>query len=611
VLALANRFVLSGQVLVVSVLCLLLSGPVSAQVSPLTQLDELATDVATVVVVDPFGFAVTTTHDYVFTNKSQERDFAGFTETIPGDAAVVTAQAGQVSLETGLGLRGGDVTQLFVSFPEPLAPGESAEVRLVLLQEGVVGLPEDLDHVSPSLVAIDPFGVGNGTGTVTLHVEIPRGFNLDVIEGWDVVPGDESTTFVRSETVPYEPATLVASNPDALQRQSVTGLGYPVSVATLLGPEADLAEVVAEVASGLAEWLPVTPTRPVEIRVGWTGDDDVRWVGNDEATVAVVGINPSEASIARVMAQVLSAEFAWADESLVGEVADAVTFAWLETREFGGGAAIDRTEGWTDPLSSAFRQAGPEGTAAVISAVVAGANTYSGPGQADADVAADWRALLDAIENMTDVDVSGRFRAVASPQYTPAIDARDDARDEYMALEILGDGWAMPPMLRVPMAEWDFVTFDERRLLVAELIAAHDEFVIVADDEDLALGPYVRGLFEASDSTLDAAWAQLAAEEAAIESVGEALRLVTTERGAFARLGMANINVNDELDRIIEEWEAGDAEDAAHRADALIETYEGAVGRGTIRLVIPLALLSGLIWLAYLIRRRFHPLAAE
>lgn len=610
-LALANRFVRSGQVLVVSVLSLLLSGPVSAQVSPLTQLDELATDVATVVVVDPFGFAVTTTHDYVFTNKSQERDFAGFTETIPGDAAVVTAQAGQVSLETGLGLRGGDVTQLFVSFPEPLAPGESAEVRLVLLQEGVVGLPEELDHVSPSLVAIDPFGVGNGTGTVTLHVEIPRGFNLDVIEGWDVVPGDESTTFVRSETVPYEPAPLVASNPDALQRQSVTGLGYPVSVATLLGPEADLAKVVAEVASGLAEWLPATPTRPVEIRVGWTGDDDVRWVGNHEATVAVVGINPSEASIARVMAQVLSAEFAWADESLVGEVADAVTFAWLETREFGGGAAIDRTEGWTDPLSSAFRQVGPEGTAGIISAVVAGANTYSGSGQADADVAADWRALLDAIENMTDVDVSGRFRAVASPQYTPAFDARDDARAEYMALEILGDGWAMPPMLRVPMAEWDFVTFDERRLLAAELIAAHDEFVVVADDEDLALGPYVRGLFEASDSTLDAAWAQLAAEEAAIEAVGEALRLVTTERGAFARLGMANINVNDELDRIIEEWEAGDAEDAAHRAEALIETYEGAVGRGTIRLVIPLALLSGLIWLAYLIRRRFHPLAAE
>ena len=611
VLALANRFVLCRLVLLASILSLVFAGPVLAEGSPLTQSDELATDVATVVVVDPSRFAVTTTHDYMFTNESRERDVAGFTETIPGDAAVVTAQAGQVSLETGLGLRGGDVMQLFVSFAEPLGPGESATVRLVLLQEAVVGLPEDLNHVSPSLVAIDPFAVGNGTGPVTLHVEIPRGFGLDVIEGWDIVPGEGSTTFVRSEAVPYEPAPLVASNPDALQRQSVAGLDYAVRVATLLGPEVDLTGLVADVASGLAEWLPAIPTRPVEIRTGWTGDDDVRWVGNDEATVAVVGINPSEASIARAMAQVLSAELAWADESLAGEVADAVTFAWLETREFGGGAAIDRSEGWTDPLSSAFRQAGQEATAAVISAVIAGTNTYEGPGPADADIAADWRALLDAIENMTDINVSSRFRAVASPQNTIAIDARDSARGEYSALEILGDGWAMPLMLRVPMAEWDFVTFDGRRLSVAELIEAHDVFVLLADEEDLVIGPYVRKLFEASDSTLDAAWIQLAAEESAIGPVGEALRLVTTERGAFARVGMANINVNDELDLIIEEWEAGDAEDAAHRAEELIETYEGAVGRGTIRLIIPLALLSVLAWFVRLVHRRLHPSSAE
>jgi hypothetical protein len=572
---------------------------------------ELATTVATVVVVDPTEFAMTTTHDYVFTNNAEDRDFAGFTETIPGDATVVTAQTGRVTLETGLGLRGGDVTQLFVSFPEPLAPGESAEVHLVLRQEGVVGLPADLDHVSPSLVAIDPFAVGGASGGVSLHVEIPRGFGLDVIKGWDVVPGEESTTFVRSDPVPYEPAPLVASNADALQRQEVAGLDYLVSVATLLGPEADLTDLVAEVASGLAEWLPVTPTLPVEIRIGWTGDDDVRWVGNDGATVAVVGINPSEASIGRVMAHVLSAEFPWADESLADEVADAITFAWLETREFGGGAAIDRSVGWTGPLSSAFRQAGPEATAAVVDAVIAGTNTYEGPAEAVADIPADWRALLDAIENMTGIDVSARFRAVASPENSRVIDARDVARREYAALETLGDGWAMPPLLRVPMAEWDFVTLDQRRVLVAELIEAHDDFVVHADAEGLAVGPYVRDLFEASGSSLDAAWAQLAAEEAAIEPVGEALHLVSTERGAFARLGMAGINVGHELDLIIEEWEAGEAELAAHRAEELIETYEGAVGRGTIRLVIPLAFLSALIWLVQVIRRRFQPSSAE
>lgn len=597
--------------MVAAILGFSLSGPVSAQVSPLDQSSELITDVATVVVVDPGGLSVTTTHDYVFTNESDDRDFAGFTETIPGDAAVVTAQTGRTSLETGLGLRGGDVTQLFVSFPEPLAPGDSAEVRLVLFQEEVVGLPEDLDHVSPALVAIDPFAVGNGTGSVSLHVEIPRGFGLDVIEGWDVVPGVESTMFVRSGSVPYEPAPLVASNPDALQREAVAGLAYPVSIATLLGPEADLSDTVAEVASGLAEWLPITPTVPVEIRIGWTGDDDVRWVGNDEATVAVVGINPSEASIARVMAHVLSAEFPWADESLAGEMADAVTFAWLETREFGGGAAIDRSAGWTGPLSSAFRQAGAEATAAVVDAVISGTNTYSGPADAVTHIPADWRALLDAIENMTEIDVSPRFRAVASPEDIDAIDVRDAARGDYGALETLGDGWAMPPMLRVPMAEWDFITFDQQRVLAAELIEAHDEFVILADSKELTVGPYVRDLFEAADPTLDAAWAQLAEEEAAIEPVGEALHLVTTERGAFARLGMADINVDHELDVIIEEWEAGEAEAAAHRAEELIETYEGAVGRGTIRLLIPLAFLSGLIWLATLVRRRLQPSPAE
>ncbi len=603
------RSAIVGIALLVGSFAALASAPVSAQVDPLSQSDELTMEVATTVVVDPAGLAVTTRHDYVFTNIAEERDFAGFTETIPGDAAVVTAEAGRTTLETGLGLRGGDVTQLFVSFPEPLAPGESLAVTLVLVEEGVGGLPEDLDHVSPSLVAIDPFAVGNGTGITTLHVEIPRGFSLDVIDGWDVVPGAETTTFVRSEPDPYAPAPLVATNSDALQRQSVPGLDYPVTAATLLGPEVDLSTIIAEVATGVGEWLPATPARPVEIRTGWTGDDEVRWVGSDEAIVAVVDVNPSEAAIARVMAHVLADEFAWADESLSVDVADAVTFAWLETREFGGGAAIDRTGGWTEPLSSAFRQAGAESTAEIISSVIAGTNTYAGPGNAAIDVPADWRALLDAIENLAGIDASGRFRTFASPSDTPAIDARSAARRDYEALEVLGDGWAIPPLLRVPVGEWDFVTFDERKGLVADLIEAHDAFVIRADDEDLTVGPHVRDLFETSDHDLDAAWEQLRAEESAIEPVGEAQHLGTTERGVFARLGMLGIDVEHELDRIIEEWESGDAEDAAHRAEELIETYEGAVGRGTVRIVIPLAILSALIWMVVSIRRRFQPVS--
>jgi len=609
----AARAALSRLVVLAGVSAVLLSSPTpaSAQVVPLSQSDELVIDVDTVVVVDPAGLAVTTTHEYVFTNGADERDFAGFTETVPAEASVVTVVSGRTTLETGFGLRGGDVTQLFVSFPEPLAPGESVEVTLTLLEAGVGGLPEDLDHVSPSLVAIDPFAVGNGTGVASLHVEIPSGFRLDVIEGWDVVPGIESSTFVRSEPDPYEPAPLVATNADSLQRQPVPGLGYTVTVATLLGPEVDLGAVVAEVATGVGEWLPVTPSQPIEIRTGWTGDDDFRWVGNDEAIVAVVDVNPSEAALARVMATVLANELAWADESLADEIADAVTFAWLETREFGGGAAIDRTAGWTDPLSSAFRQAGAVSTAEIIAAVVAGTNTYGGPVEASANIPADWRALLDAIENLTEIDASGRFRTVAAPDDTPAIDARSAARRDYQALETLGDGWAMPPLLRVPMAEWDFVTFDEHRDLVSELIEAHDEVVFHADDEGLVVGPYVRDLFEAADHDFDAAWEQLHAEEAALEPVGEALHLVTTERGAFARLGMLGIDVDRELDRIIEEWEAGDPELAAHRAEDLIETYEGAVARGTIRLLIPLTILSALIWLVVVIRRRLQPAPVE
>ncbi len=149
----------------------------------------------------------------------------------------------------------------------------------------------------------------------------------------------------------------------------------------------------------------------------------------------------------------------------------------------------------------------------------------------------------------------------------------------------------------MPLAEWRFGEYQERRDSVADLLEARDELAMAAGEAGLEAGPHLREAFEAADSG-DAGMNEprrvLTEQRHALDFVAEAQTLATTDRGLLAGIGLMDYDSQRSLDRVLALWSAGEFAAAEHEAEQLIETYEGAVGRGTLRLVVPLLALSAL-----------------
>ena len=116
--------------------------------------------------------------------------------------------------------------------------------------------------------------------------------------------------------------------------------------------------------------------------------------------------------------------------------------------------------------------------------------------------------------------------------------------------------------------------------------------IAAAESVDLEIGPYVQAEFERASLHTDDAWALLAEQREALDVVAGALRLDVGDRGLLSSLGMWGLDADVTLGRIIADWNAGDFDAATHDAEELLEDYEASVGRGTLRLVAPLAVLS-------------------
>ena len=111
---------------------------------------------------------------------------------------------------------------------------------------------------------------------------------------------------------------------------------------------------------------------------------------------------------------------------------------------------------------------------------------------------------------------------------------------------------------------------------------------------------------------MGATWARYEAQREALDHVAEALRLDTGDRGLLSTLGMAGRDADAQLARMQVLWVEGAFTEAAAAADHLIEDYESSVGRGTLRLLGPLAALVVVITMVrQVLARRTQPASAD
>ena len=534
---------------------------------------------STKVFVDPAEGSVDVIHRYRFQNTTLGGVFTEFSETIPRDAVDIQATTSDEPLPL-VGSRVRDeVAEWRIVFPEPLAAGEEIDVEVRWSRQRLDSLPNDEDLLSPTLVAFAPFAVGHG-GAASLTVRV-RG-EFDVVEGagLDVEVVDGITVLHGDTVTEYEGQLIVLEALGGLASSRIDGIDLDIEVTS---PPAAVGWLVAELRTGvpaLAEWIPLSPPESIELRQGWTGGAMTRR-GDDGAVI--VSPNISLFDVLTIVADQWLADIAFTDpEVRLGLAAAIASRSSDPTRNYTLG--ITPWSRTTDALVDIE----PETFAAALTALDAGTPAYAGPLAIDIPAAVDWRRVLDVFEHLAGVSrASTAFEFSVDADSRAELRRRETALVEYRALSDRAAPWILPPLLRRPMSGWNFDSFLARQGPVSEFIEARDELQAAAEEAGLEIGDGLQNIFEAAPASMNLTWELFAEQSETLETVVEARGLDIGDRGLLSALGMVGYDAEARLATILESWDDGEFSAAAHQAETLVDEYEGAVGRGTLRLILP------------------------
>ena len=572
-----------------------LPGPAGAQDDP----TGLVGDSTTVVVVDPDGSSLTVTHTYVFRNETTDQAFSGFFETLPiGARDVAASWAGgplpAVNIPDGSGF-----AEWLVSFAEPLAPGDEVAVELTWFETDLRGDLDSFDRVSRDLVAIDPYAVGH-RGEVELSIVVPGEWEIALADGYSAEETAEGIVFTADDpaAAEYVAVPLVLEAPDRFEPSTIEAGPVSITVATADGASAWLGSDLAPLVDGLAAWIPLAPPTDLVFRQGYTGGDDLRRDGE----TLVLPLDPSAAVAARAVAAAWLEPMAFSDPDLRDDLAAALADRVARNE---GLVAAPSVGPWSTATAALVSVSDEATMRTIISGLESGAPAYTGADDSFIDAPIDWRRFTDVAEHLGGVASAGdAMRLSADLEQSAELDARAAALVDYRALEDRAAPWFLPPLLRDAMADWAFDEFRAEQASVSDLIVARDEMVASADLVELEIGDQVRREFERATDSMDETWTLLVEQREALDGVAEALRLDTGDRGILSTLGMAGRDEAGQRDEMQASWAAGEFSEAAEQAEHLIEDYEGSVGRGTLRLLGPLAAIVLAGALVQRIRRR-------
>ena len=135
------------------------------------------------------------------------------------------------------------------------------------------------------------------------------------------------------------------------------------------------------------------------------------------------------------------------------------------------------------------------------------------------------------------------------------------------------------------------------------MLARRDALHVWAESLDLEPRLEAQDAFESAAVDMSEVNGILDGQEAALAAFAEAERLVNGDRGLLARVGAAGSDPDAELAALRVAWAEGDDHLVEQGGRQLAETVEGAVGRGTIRLLVPALLILGLWQSMRLVRR--------
>jgi hypothetical protein len=512
---------------------------------------------------------------YEFENLTAATAFPGFFESVPVDAVEVVARDGSGELIAGAtGEAEGFATRL-VGFRTPLEPGDVLTMELSWVIEAGGSLLDPI--VEPGAVAFDVYVPGpEGASWSAPSVEVPDGF----IAVSSTAPS-QPYEIVRAEYLDADRFTSTVSvlPPDAtISDWQVDGVW---SAAVL-----DRAEAVL---GSLETWFGPR-TRPFEVRRSFASEE------HPDVAADVVDLALSDAeSIDHQLAHVWMADVPVDEEWFVEGLAAA--FAGDQPNPAGP----------ADIVPIIVAEIGAAGVRTIIDDLRSNAITYPGVVPEEQPLPPDWRTLLDHFERVAGAEgIDELFRtSVIDPAAAPLLDQRAATRVDYDALVFRAGGWTLPPYLRMAMAGWDFETFRAEQAEVSDVIIRRDGLLAWGASLELTPRDDAKAIFEAAQDDMSEVTELLDEQEGALEAFDEAERLVNGDRGLLAAIGLLGNDVDADLASLRAAWAEGDYARVERDGHELAGLVEGAVGDGTIRLLVPALGLLTLWQVLRVLRRRF------
>lgn len=231
---------------------------------------------------------------------------------------------------------------------------------------------------------------------------------------------------------------------------------------------------------------------------------------------------------------------------------------------------------------------GTDGLREIILAADSGASAYAGAGQTSPFN--DWRRLLDLAALQTDAEGEAALEAVfaefivAGPDLDLLAD-RQEARAQYRRFAGRPLQWRVPADIDQAMADWRFTEAQELLAEANRVLDLQRRVMNQADLAGLAADEVGRNAYEQDDPDFALAFAALAEQEAAIESVVEVRELAATPLTREEQLGLGELDLTSITERAERAYELNRFDDVVTLRNELARVRAQAFEAGASQLL--------------------------
>ncbi|WP_460708658.1 collagen-like triple helix repeat-containing protein [Myceligenerans halotolerans] len=246
---------------------------------------------------------------------------------------------------------------------------------------------------------------------------------------------------------------------------------------------------------------------------------------------------------------------------------------------------------------------------ALVSALLEGESAYEAPGAKHIGDKADWRRLLDLLEDRAGVEGAPKTLKtwVLTDKEKKELPKRAEEREKYFALDEADGEWQPPQGVRIRMTEWEFdLAAEARKEIGDEVPEAARRIQEAAAAAGFPAPSDAREDYEKASTGLHYAdLAEMMPRAADVtEQVSDVVQQVDAERDPVTELAERMLLVDDAADSAVHDLDEGNLDEAAESADRTAQLVDLARWVGILMVVLALGAVALVVWLVIRARRR-------